>query len=461
MTSLAELSAHQLLEGFADGRFDPVQVHDAVQAEISRREPELNTFWMRDPAESSAAAGASAERWRHGHPCGPLDGVPVTVKENIARAGVPMPSGNAAVIPVIPEHDDPITTRLREAGAVILGSTVMPDWGMLSSGVSSLHGITRSPWNPAWTTGGSSSGAGAAAAAGFGPLHVGSDIGGSIRLPGTWLGLATLKPTGGLIPLGAPYLGRAAGPLTRTAEDARLLLDVLAGPAQGDWTSLPPLGAQPRASDPSRLRIGFQPEAGDGMAVDPEVAAAVTAAVDLFADSGAEIVELPGSCSDQVLTDLDRFWRVRSLRDQQILPGDRQELTLPFIQRWVQQAAGTSGEQLMDCYHAIGTLQRRTVDLTAGCDLVLSPVAPVAAFPAEWPMPFGEQDLGMAHIGFTVPYNMSGQPAGTVNCGFTGDGRPIGLQIAGQRFTDDLVLDAMAWFETHRPASTTPVWPIG
>ena len=211
------MTAARMVAAFADRSVSPVEVHEAVQEVIGACEPVLNAFWVRDPEQSLAAARASEKRWTAGEPLGPIDGVPVTLKENLARAGVPMPSGNAGIEPVVPTANAPITDRVLESGGVVLGSTVMPDWGMLSSGVSSLHGITRSPWNPQWTTGGSSSGAGAAAAAGYGPLHVGSDIGGSIRLPGTWLGLATLKPSAGRIPLDAPYLGRCAGPLTRTA----------------------------------------------------------------------------------------------------------------------------------------------------------------------------------------------------------------------------------------------------
>ena len=238
--ALATMTAIEITAAFADRSVSPVEVHDAVHEVMERREPVLNAFWARDADQSRAAAQASEARWRAGEPLGPIDGVPVTLKENIARAGVPMPAGNAGVQPIVPERNAPITDRVLESGGVVLGSTVMPDWGMLSSGVSSLHGTTRSPWNPNWTTGGSSSGAGAAAAGGYGPLHVGSDIGGSIRLPGTWLGLATLKPSAGRVPLDAPYLGRCAGPLTRTVTDAALLMAVLSRPDLRDWTSLPP-----------------------------------------------------------------------------------------------------------------------------------------------------------------------------------------------------------------------------
>ncbi|NYI71849.1 aspartyl-tRNA(Asn)/glutamyl-tRNA(Gln) amidotransferase subunit A [Naumannella cuiyingiana] len=461
MTNPARLSAAELLRRYATGALTPTQAHDAVQAEIERREPVLNAFWVRDASASAAAAEQSTKRWARGEPAGPLDGVPVTIKENLARAGVPMPAGNAAVAPVLPERDSPVAARLAATGAIILGSTVMPDWGMLSSGVSSLHGITRSPWNPDWTTGGSSSGAGAAAAAGFGPLHVGTDIGGSIRLPGTWLGLATLKPTGGLIPLDAPYLGRAAGPMGRSADDLGLLLGVLAGPDRRDWTALPTVTEPTPAPSVAGLRVGVQRAAGAGMDVDAEVAAATDAAAAIFAAGGAELVDLAGFFTPELLRRLDLFWRVRSLHDQRALPAERAERTLPFIQRWVAGGAGVDGLELMACYNAIIELQSRTIAATDGLDLIISPVAPVAAFPAEWPMPFGDQDLGMAHIGFTAPYNMSGQPAGTINCGFTSDGRPIGLQVAGQRFADRAVLAALTWFENHRPATAEPHWPIG
>ncbi|HET9631218.1 MAG TPA: amidase, partial [Terrabacter sp.] len=349
-------------------------------------------------------------------------------------------------------------------GGVILGSTVMPDWGMLSSGVSSLHGITRSPWDSALTTGGSSSGAGAAAAGGYGPLHVGTDIGGSIRLPGTWLGLTTLKPSAGRVPLDAPYLGRAAGPLTRTARDAALLLSVISRPDPRDWTSLPPedLGTvlPPEPLDVRGLRVGLHLDAGCGLPLEPEVRRAVEAAAAVFAGAGAEVEPLAPFMTPRMLHDLDEFWRVRSLADFDALAPEARERVLPFIQRWVLAVRHVDGTTALRDYASIMALQQATVAATEPFDLVLSPVAPVTAFPAEWPMPWGEDDEGMAHIGYTAPYNMSGQPAASVNCGFTTDGRTIGLQVAGRRFDDVGVLRAVDWYEHHRPASATPVWPI-
>jgi aspartyl-tRNA(Asn)/glutamyl-tRNA(Gln) amidotransferase subunit A len=465
VTELASLTAAELVHRYAERSLSPVEVHDAVQAVIEAREPVLNALWVHDPEASRAQAKASADRWSSGEPLGPIDGVPVTLKENIARAGVPMPAGNAGVVPTVPKRDAPITERVLGSGGVVLGSTVMPDWGMLSSGVSSLHGTTRSPWDPALTTGGSSSGAGAAAAAGYGPLHVGSDIGGSIRLPGTWLGLTTLKPSAGRVPLDAPYLGRCAGPICRSAEDAALLMSVLAGFDARDWTALPPAevdwGAVARSDlDVSGLRVGVQVEAGCGTPVEPEVRAAVERAGDVFARAGARVEPLAPFLTPPMLTDLDQFWRVRSWSDYHRLPSEQRTRVLPFIVQWVHGGADVPGARVLECYQTIMALQQATVAATERFDLILSPVAPTLAFPAEWPMPFGSQDLGMAHIGFTAPYNMSGQPAATVNAGFTADGRTVGLQVAGRRFDDLGVIRATRWFERHRPDSATPRWPI-
>jgi aspartyl-tRNA(Asn)/glutamyl-tRNA(Gln) amidotransferase subunit A len=455
------MPAVEMTEAFRSRKLSPVEVHDAVQTVIEAREPVLNAFWVKDAEESRKAAMASETRWLAGAPLGPIDGVPVTLKENVARKGVPMPSGTAGVAPTVPERDAPITARVLESGGVVLGSTVMPDWGMLSSGVSSLHGISRSPWNSGWTTGGSSSGAGAAAAGGYGPLHVGTDIGGSIRLPGTWLGLATLKPSDGRVPLDSPYLGRAAGPMTRTVADAALLMGVLSRPDVRDWSSLPPeeLDWSAHAMDPHGARVGLHLDAGCGAMVDPEVLEAVRGVAALFAQAGAGVEPVEPFMEPELLDDLDLFWRVRSWTDYSALPVQGKRKIHPYIVDWCHGGADVSGTKVLQCYQQIMQIQARTVAATSAYDLVLSPVAPVAAFPAEQPMPFTERGQGMWHIGFTAPYNMSGQPAATVNCGFTRDGRPIGVQISGRRFDDLGVLRAAAWYEQNRPSAAAPRWP--
>jgi aspartyl-tRNA(Asn)/glutamyl-tRNA(Gln) amidotransferase subunit A len=462
---IARLSAADLGAAYADGTLSPAEAVDAALTVVDDAEPVLNALWCRTDEAARSAAAESTERWRRGEALGPLDGVPATVKENLARAGVPMPAGNAGVVPVIPDRSAPVVERLTEAGAVILASTVMPDWGMLSSGVSSLHGITRSPWNPTLTTGGSSSGAGAAAAAGYAPLNVGTDIGGSIRLPGTWLGLAAFKPSAGRVPLDAPYLGRAAGPMTRTVEDAALLMSVISRPDARDWTALPPADLPwhdigPASSDVTSLRVGLMLDAGCGMPVDPEVTAVVAGAARLFEDAGARVEPLGPFLTEELLHDIDTFWRVRSSNDFQRLSSQGQARVLPFIRRWVAAAAEVSGREVLACYHSIMEVQRRSVAATLPFDVVLSPVAPVAAFPAEWPMPFGDHDRGMVHIGFTAPCNLSGQPSISMNAGFTADGRTVGIALSGRRFDDLGVLRVASWYEANRPAAARPDWPI-
>jgi aspartyl-tRNA(Asn)/glutamyl-tRNA(Gln) amidotransferase subunit A len=458
---LATMPAAEMVQMFARGSLSPVEVHDAVQALIERAEPVLNAFWQRNPDESRKAAAASEQRWADGDPLGPLDGVPVTLKENLARAGVPMPSGSAGVEPVVPDVDSPVTARILESGGVVLGSTVMPDWGMLSSGVSSLHGITRSPWNPTWTTGGSSSGAGAAAAAGYGPLHLGTDIGGSIRLPGTWLGLFTLKPSFGRVPLDNPYQGRVAGPLTRTVADSALLMQVISQPDVRDWTSLPPeqLGWTSPPLTPKGQRVGLHLDAGCGMTPEPIVVDAVTRVAELFERAGAAVEQVEPFISQDLLEAVDQFWQVRSWMDYLGLSVEQRRMVHPHVVEWCHGGADVTGRRLLECQHQIMQISERTVAATAPYDLVLSPVAPVAAFHAEQPMPFIEKGKGMWHIGFTVPYNMSGQPAATANCGFTEDARPIGVQISGRRFDDTGVMRASAWYEQERPRRAVPTWP--
>lgn len=446
-----------LAAAFADGSSTPVEHVQQSQATIDAREPELNALWVRDDVKDTLAqARASAQRWEQGSQLSPVDGLTVTLKENVARAGVPMSMGSAAVEPVTPDVDSPIARRVREAGLIVLGSTVMPDWGMLSSGVSSRHGITRSPLDPSLTTGGSSSGAGAAAAAGYAPLHVGTDIGGSIRLPGTWLGLATLKPSAGRIPLHAPYLGRAAGPMARTAADCALLMSVLSGPDPVDWTSLPRQDVDwtDLDLDVTGLRVAVWTTAGYGVEPEPAVVAATRNAADRLAAAGAEVTEIRPWMTQDLLDGVNLFWQARSWADFARLDAAAQGRVLPYIADWVRAASGLGGTEVMDAYHAFAQVQEATTRAWAAAgdpDLVIGPVAPGAAFPADQPMPYPDGGRGMWHINFTMPWNMTGQPAGTVDGGRTEDGRTVGVQVVGRPFDDLGVLRAMSWLEAEHP----------
>ena len=310
-TDLVSMSAHELLRGYAAAQFTPAEVLEAVHRRMDEQEPTLNAFYVREQELASMQAKASTERWRTG-PASPggafgrgvIDGVPVTFKENIATQGTPCPAGTAAYADAGPaDTDAPVATLVSAAGGVRLGKTVMPDLGMLSSGVSSLHGVTRSPWNPEWTPGGSSAGAGAAAAARLGPLHIGSDIGGSVRLPAGWTGLASLKPSFGTVPVDPPYQGRAIGPLARSVDDVALLMQVLAredppAPRTTPICTAPnsrgPSSGSSRSPTPAvkQLRVGVHTDAGSGMATDAEVAAAVDRVAECFAEAGAAVEQV-------------------------------------------------------------------------------------------------------------------------------------------------------------------------
>src|SRR6202162_5619233 len=215
VSALHDLSAVDLVAGFRARQFSPSEVLEDVLAHIAVWEPQIKALYAFDPDGARATAKASTERWHKGEPTGLLDGVPATIKHNIATKGVPVPLGAATTKLVPAAADAPPAARLREAGAVIFSKTTMPDYGMLSSGLSSFHPLTRNPWDLSKNPGGSSAGAGAAGAAGYGPLHLGTDIGGSVRLPSCWCGLVGLKPSLGRIPVDPPYFGGGGRAMTR------------------------------------------------------------------------------------------------------------------------------------------------------------------------------------------------------------------------------------------------------
>lgn len=460
MTSLADLSAVDLVSRYRNRSLSPVEVTEAVLQRIEAGEPQLQALWALDPDGARAAAAASATRWAEGQPLGPVDGVPVTIKENIATQGVAVPLGTAATALVPASADAPPAARLREAGAVILAKTTMPDYGMLSSGLSSFHKLARNPWDPSKNPGGSSAGAGAAAAAGYGPIHVGTDIGGSIRLPAAWCGVVGLKPSLGRIPIDPPYVGRVAGPMTRTVADAALAMAVLSRPDGRDGMSLPPAGIDwtDLHIDPRSLRIGLMLDIGAGMDLDPEVRDAVVAAARALEAAGAAIEPVPAILTRGMLDGLDDFWRARSWDDvSKLAEADRAKI-LPYIRAWAESGARRSGLDVIRGFNRTMEIRRSAASLFESFDFILSPTAPVAGFPAEWASPLNDPERPFEHIGYTVPWNMSEQPAVSINCGFTAAGLPIGLQIIGRRFDDIGVLRLAQSYEDIR-GSQRP-WPM-
>jgi Asp-tRNA(Asn)/Glu-tRNA(Gln) amidotransferase A subunit family amidase len=331
---------------------------------------------------------------------------------------------------------------------------------MLSSGLSSFHALARNPWKLDRNPGGSSSGAGAGAAALYGPLHLGTDIGGSVRLPAGWCGIFGLKPSAGRIPIDPPYTGRVAGPMTRDAADAGLMMATLSLPDVRDYASLQyekldwTIGPAPLKG----LRIGLLLEAGCAAPATPEVMAAVQRAAKDFEAAGAHVEPLKPFLTQDMLDGLDRFWRARALSDLSALPAERRALVLPFIRDWAESAAAFSGVEVFRGFDRIPEMRQATIAATAPFDFVLSPTAPMTAFPAEWASPSQDPLNPFPQVGFTVAFNMSEQPAASVNCGFDGEGLPIGLQIVGRRFDDIGVLKVARAFEAMR-AHEARAWP--
>lgn len=461
MHGLHALDATALLAGYRSRALSPLEVIRDTLEHIDRCEPRLQACWLRFPEAALAAARLSEQRWLRQEPVGPLDGVPVTLKENIATAGHPVPLGTAATVLAPAEHDSPPAARLREAGAIVMAKTTMPDYGMLTSGLSSFHALSRNPWDVRCTPGGSSAGAGAAAAAAYGPLHLGTDIGGSIRLPAAWCGVYGLKPSLGRIPIDPPYAGRVAGPMTRTVADAALMMSVLSGADRRDSMSLPP---QSLAWDECRcdleglkgLRIGLLTDAGCGLPVEPAITAVVLRTARLLEQVGAHIVPMEPFFRRDMLDGMDRFWRMRCLDDLSALPPARRDRVLPYIRDWADSVCTLTGRQL---YEAVSQFHRTRVETIKACapyDFVLSPTAPVSPPPAQWASPTNDPLRPLEHIAFTVPYNMSEQPAASIPMGMTDAGLPVGVQIAGARFDDIGVLRLSAAIEHLRGPMASP-----
>lgn len=464
MNHLYNASALELLRLFKKRAISPVEVTKAVLARIDAWEPELNAVFEDDAASALSMARASEKRWQRGEPVGPLDGVPLSVKDNLAIAGRASPIGNRFLNTMPAESDCPPVARMREAGAVFICRTTMPDFGMLISGRSDLHGITRNPWDLRRNPGGSSSGAGAAAAAGYGPLHLGTDIAGSVRLPASWCGVFGLKPSHGRVPVAPPYIGRVTGPMARTVSDAALMMSVLSLPDARDFMSLPPASQDWSVSDvtPDYLqgkRIGVWLDAGADTQLNAEVRAAVESAATVFQESGADVELIPRWYEPSSLAAYYDLLGVRLKIDIKAAETDAilKEKVPAYLFDWSQSVGLKTAEDMLGALHVIFQLRADTISATLPYDFILSPTAAVPAIAAE---NYTENDTPCEPLRegvFAQPFNLSEQPAASINCGFTAAGLPIGLQMVGRRFDDVGVLKLARVWELLRGAQKD--WP--
>ncbi len=464
---LALLPASEMIAGYRAGRLSPVDTARAALARIERHNPALNAFILIDAKGALAAAGESAERWRIGAPRGRLDGVPISIKDLVLTEDWPTLRGSKTVSPDQAWTEDaPAVARLREHGAVLLGKTTTPEFGWKGVTDSPLTGITRNPWSPDRTPGGSSGGAAVAVASGMGALAIGTDGGGSIRIPSGFTGIFGLKPTFGRVPAypPSPFSTLAhVGPMARTVTDAAIMLSVIAEPDPRDPYALPPEGAGKAAdythgldSGVAGLKVAFSPSLG-GHPVDPEIATLVAAAAQRFADLGARVEE-----ADPDLPDCAAIFRVLWFAGAaSLLAGFSDEQRSLMDPGLCTIAAEGNRISLFDYLNAMK--QREAIGIAMNrfhesYDLLLTPTLPVPAFAAGLERPENSgKTRWIDWTPFTYPFNLSRQPAASVPCGLTPGGLPAALQIVGPVYGDALVLRAARAFETAQPFPMPPL----
>jgi aspartyl-tRNA(Asn)/glutamyl-tRNA(Gln) amidotransferase subunit A len=457
-TDLADCTASQLLALYRSGQASPVHATQAVLARIDRHNPTLRAFCLVDHEAALASARASEVRWHQGTPCGPLDGVPASIKDLILTRGWPTLRGSHTVNPDQPwDVDAPATARLREAGAVLLGKTTTPEFGCKGETNSPLTGVTRNPWNPAKTPGGSSGGTAAAVAAGMGPLSVGTDGAGSVRIPAAFCGNFGLKPSFGRVPAYplSPF-GSVAhlGPHTMSVRDAALMMNVIKQPDARDWTSLPPDSTDclDGLEDGIRgWRVAYSPTLGYARNVHPEVAAAIEAAVMQMADLGAVVEQVDPGFEDplEITTGL---WFLGAWTVWNTLTTGQQALADPDFRAEAEIGGRYSALQVQQLHQRRGLLGSHMRQFMQRFDLLVTPTVAVPAFDAR---PAGHSPMTPeAMLGwtpFSYPFNLTQQPACTIPCGLTREGLPIGLQIVGPMFGDAQVLRAARAYEHLNP----------
>jgi aspartyl-tRNA(Asn)/glutamyl-tRNA(Gln) amidotransferase subunit A len=455
-TDLCALSATELVELYRKKELSPVDVAAAVSKRINELNPLLNAFNLIAP-DSTDSAKQSESRWMRGEPKGLLDGVPVSIKDILLTKGWPTLRGSKTVDPNGPWNDDaPAVARLREHGAVFLGKTTTPEFGWKGVTDSPLTGITRNPWNPAKTPGGSSGGGAAAVASGMGPLTVGTDGGGSIRIPCSFTGLFGIKPSFGRVPAWplSPF-GTVAhvGPMTRSVADAALMLNVLALPDARDWHGLPYDARDYRMGlelGVRGLRIAYSPDLGYAK-VDAEVAALVRDAVRVFADLGAKLEEKnPGFESPDAVFRTHWFSGAAFLLKD--MDKEKKRFIDPGLLEVAEQGAKVSAFEILDAQMKRGALGTHMNLFHREYDLLVTPTLAVAAFDVGQEYPGATRGMRWTDwTPFSYPFNLTQQPAASIPCGLTKAGLPVGLHIVGPRYADALVLRAARAFESARP----------
>ncbi|GAB3497548.1 amidase [Amycolatopsis cihanbeyliensis] len=462
------LTASELVVAYRSGELSPVEATTAALETIAERDDQYNAYCLVDEEVALEQAKSSEERWREGNPIGWLDGVPASIKDMFLTQGWPTLRGSRCIeADQFWEVDSPVTARMREHGLVLLGKTTTPELGWKAVTDSPREGITRNPWNTALTAGGSSGGSAAAVAAGMGELSVGTDGGGSVRIPASFCGIVGFKPTGGRIPLypASPFGALAhAGPMARSVDDTALILDVLALPDYRDPNALqPPLSTYREAvrRDVRGLNVAFSPTLGY-VDVDPEVAQLIATTVAALSEAGLRIEEADPGFTDPI-DSFDVLWSAGAAKWLDTFPEGAAEKVDPGLRTVWEQGHTYSASDYLGAMADRAALGIQMGEFHTRYDALITPAVPIPPFEAGHDVPPGSGlDSWPQWARFSYPFNMTQQPAISVPAGFTSKGLPVGLQIVGPRHSDDLVLAVAKLVEeiqpwaTDRPAGAGP-----
>lgn len=464
-TDLTQCTAHQLLALYRSGVASPVDTTRAVLARIERVNPQINAFTLVDEEVAMQCAQRSEAKWTahrqsggQDSEVGALEGVPVSIKDLILTKGWPTLRGSRTIDPKQAwEVDAPVTARLKESGAVLFAKTTTPEFGCKGETNSPATGLTRNPWHLDKTPGGSSGGTAAAVAAGLGPLGVGTDGAGSVRIPAAFCGNFGLKPSFGRVPAYplSPF-GSVAhlGPHSMSVQDAALMMNVMKQADARDWTSLPPDATDylQGLNDGIRgLRIAYSPTLGYARNIHPEVAAAVDRAVKVLESLGAHVEQVDPGIEDplEITTGL---WFLGALTVWKGLSPAQQALTDPDFKAQAVLGEKFSALDIQQLNLRRGALGSHMRQFMQTYDLLVTPAVAVPAFDVR---PAGQQSMTPeAMLGwtpFSYPFNLTQQPAATVPCGLTKEGLPMGLQFVGRMFEDAMVLRASRAYESVCP----------
>jgi aspartyl-tRNA(Asn)/glutamyl-tRNA(Gln) amidotransferase subunit A len=461
---LTRASAAELAKLYGAGKASPREAMAAILARAERLNPVLNVFTRIDHEAAMTAARASERRWKRGKPLSPIDGVPVSIKELVKTRDWPLTMGSRLTDKTPATEDAPAVARLREAGAIVFAQSTSPEFGHKGVTDSPLNGITRNPWKLDRTPGGSSGGAGAAVAAGLGPLAIGTDGGGSVRIPSSFNGLVGLKATFGRIPAWPPSMvGDLAntGPMTRTALDCALMMNAIARPDSRDPYQLPPDDTdytQRLTLRPKSLKVALVMKMGKHP-LDREVATLVRNAARTFEAMGCVVEEVKAPFNFELASKTFLVhWFSAMQRLMRLFPESRHAEFDPSLAAQAQAAKAYTALDVADAQAARREIAYAWTQLTNRYDLLLTPTVAVAPFEVGRNYPDdADGKPNMMWSPYTATFNLSRQPAATVPCGLSRAGLPIGLQIVSGHYRDALVLAAVARFSREQPLGFAPI----